>query len=563
VGDANMQLTQSGLSFPELVLRRAERDAEKIAYRFIQGATLSSQTLTFHELWEQAAALAQVLQSRNLGGERSLLVCRSQKNFVIAFFACLLAGTVAVPTAVPRRESLISRLKLILRDARARAIIFDCDELRSELVKLDIRSCLQSDAPFGLSARWSPWSPAPGMPAVLQYTSGSTGDPKGVVITHHNLIQNCAVIQKAMAISADSSVLLPLPLFHDMGLLGVLQAMHSGSVTSFLSPSEFVQYPERWLQIISAFQIDVSGGPNFMYELAARVIKPAQIADIDLSLWRVAFCGAEPIRAATIARFSECFENRGFKREAFYPCYGMAEATLFVTGNKVSAGATFRVHEGTTIVGCGAPQEGTHIEIVDIDTFEKVPEGCVGEIWVRGSSVAQGYWMQPELTRQTFGACLRHSDSPSFLRTGDLGFVADGELYVSGRVKDVVIINGKKYAPQDIEHEAQQSHPGLRGCGGAAFGVADRGSERLVVVFELTREWLRRPLDWPRIASAVRSSLNASHGITPHDVVLIKPGALPRTSSGKIRRGQARKDYLAGHLHRLGEREEANSIMAH
>ena len=555
----NTPLKRKVLSFPEILLQRAQRQPAKIAYRFFRGQALSFETLTFHALWEQAAGLAYLMQYHGLSNRRALMVCKSQKNFVVAFFACLLAGTVAMPTAPPRRQSLLSRLALIVHDAQAQAIIFDCDELQQAdlesnqgaLVKLDMRSCVRSEDQAGLSARWAPWFPTDEAPALLQYTSGSTGNPKGVVVSHANLMHNCAAIQDAMAVSEESSVFGALPLFHDMGLIGgVLQSMHSGCVTSFLSPAEFVQYPERWLQIVSAFQVTISGGPNFMYELAARAIKSEQVRDIDLSGWRVAFCGAEPIRAATISRFTQRFKEIGFKPEAFYPCYGMAESTLFITGSHVGTIPRLCNREGTEVVGCGVPRHDTHIKIVDPDTLNRLPEGCIGEIWVTGSSVAQGYWMRPELTRRTFQACLLNDDTTRYLRTGDLGYLRNGELYVSGRLKDLIIMNGKKYAPQDIEHEAERSHCALRQAGGAAFGVSEGTVERLVIVFELKREWVRRHLEWPSIISAIHLSISTAHGVPVNDVVLIRPGALPRTSSGKVRRGQCRLDYLARRLDR-------------
>lgn len=551
------------LSFPEIVFQRAQRQPAKIAYRFFRGSTLSPETLTFYALWEQAAELAYLMQSHGLSNQRALLVCKSQKQFVVAFFACLLAGTVAVPTAPPRRQSLLSRLELIAHDAHAQAILFDCEELHQAefeangetLLKLDIRSCERSKDRPGLAAGWVPSFPPDNAPALLQYTSGSTGDPKGVVISHANLMHNSAAIQNAMAISGESSLFSALPLFHDMGLVGgVLQSMHAGCVASFLSPAEFVQYPERWLQIISAFQVTVSGGPNFMYDLAVRAIKSEQVENLDLSGWGVAFCGAEPIRAATISQFTERFRQIGFRPDAFYPCYGMAESTLFITGSHVGTIPTVSKHGGAEVVGCGVPRHDTHVEIVDPDTLNRLPEGCIGEIWVSGRSVAQGYWMRPELTKQTFRARLSNDDPTQYLRTGDLGYLRNGELYVSGRLKDLIIINGKKYAPQDIEAEAERSHCALRQAGGAAFGVTDTSPERLVLVFELKREWMRRPVEWPRIISAIHMSISAAHGLVVSDVVLIKPGTLPRTSSGKVRRRQCRMDYLATRLERAVSR---------
>lgn len=551
------------LSFPEILHQRADRQPDAIACRFFKGPALLAEALTFRELWEQAAGLADRLRSEGLSGQRALLICKSQRNFVIAFYACLLAGTVAVPAAAPKRQSLSDRLQLIAGDARARAVIFDIDEIEQTdfhssgdaLVKLDLRVCGVGDGLVAHGGFPGPSSFADSAPAFLQYTSGSTGDPKGVVVSHGNLTRNCAVIAEAMDLSETSSLFTALPLFHDMGLVGgVLQLTYSGCVASFLSPAEFVQYPERWLQIISKFQVTVSGGPNFMYDLAARVIKPAEIAGIDLSAWRVAFCGAEPIRAATIARFTQRFESAGFRPEAFYPCYGMAESTLFITGAQVDAVPAVDTHEGGEVVGCGTPRGDTRIAIVDPDTRTRVPDGGSGEIWVRGGSVAQGYWMRPELTKTIFQAALADADADDdtpYLRTGDLGFVKAGELYVAGRLKDLIIINGKKYVPQDLEDECERSHGALRQSGGAAFDVSNGDSEQLVIVFELKREWLRRHLEWSQIKSAIHACVGTTFGIAVTEVVLIKPGALPRTSSGKVRRSQCRTDYLASRLERV------------
>jgi acyl-CoA synthetase (AMP-forming)/AMP-acid ligase II len=547
-------------SFADILFRRAQHEPGKTAYRFFQGAALSSETLSFHALWEQAAALASLMQSQGLENQRALLVCKSQKNFVVAFYACLLAGTIAVPTAPPRRKSLLGRLQLIAQDAKARAVIFDCDELKDAafelhggtLAKLDLRSCIRSEDRPGLAGQWKPRPPGGDDIALLQYTSGSTGDPKGVVVSHSNLAHNCAAMSEAMGFSEKSSLLTALPLFHDMGLVcGVLEPMYVGCIASFLSPGEFAQYPERWLQIISTFQITMSGGPNFMYDLAARSVNPEEIPDLDLSSWIVAFCGAEPIRADVVSRFTQRFKRYGFKAEAFYPGYGLAESTLFVTGNEVGTPPMVCNRDGIAIVGCGVPWHDTQLEIVDPDTLCPLPEGEIGEIWISGSSVARGYWARPELTTQTFQARLAYDNTRHFLRTGDLGFLRDGELFVSGRLKDLIIINGQKYAPQDIEDEAERSHSALRQSGGAAFGVYEGSVERVVVIFELKREWVRRELEWPGIISAIRTSISTAHGLAVNDVMLIKPGALPRTSSGKVRRTQCRMDYLSGSLARV------------
>jgi acyl-CoA synthetase (AMP-forming)/AMP-acid ligase II len=548
----------------DLILQRLNTEPSHVAYRFFNGPALSNEVLTVYSLWEHAAGLAHILQSRGLSHQPVLLVCKSQMNFVVAFVACLLAGAVAVPTAPPRRQSLLTRFQFLARDARARAIISDCDEVAQgdfilnaqELFHIEMRVWMQSEDRAARAAIWKPPSVSEDSLAFLQYTSGSTGDPKGVAITHANLIHNCAAIADAIDLSKHWSALFALPLFHDMGLVGgVVLPIYSGFAGGFMPPAEFVQYPERWLQILSACQITLSGGPNFMYELAVRAIKAEELQGIDLSSWRIAFCGAEPIRPGTVARFAQQFAGFGFKPEAFYPCYGMAEATLFITGSQVRTPPRFSMKEGIVTLGCGKPRHDTRVEIVHPESFTKVPPESVGEIWVSGPSVAQGYWMRPELTERIFQACLSGDDTTRFLRTGDLGYIKGGDLYITGRLKDVIIVNGTKYAPQDFEDEAERSHDALRQAGGAAFSVTKDGIDRVVLVFELNRQWLRRPDEWRTIISAMRAAINTAYGVTVNDVVLIRPGSLPRTSSGKVRRSQCREDYLSGLLERVMPRD--------
>jgi acyl-CoA synthetase (AMP-forming)/AMP-acid ligase II len=540
-----------------------ERNPEGVAYQFFKGSALVPERLTYSDLWEQAATLASMIKSHQMQGERTLVVCKSQRNFVIALFSCLLAGTIAVPTAPPTRRSLLTRFELIMHDAQARAMIFDCDELSDiyqnigaqPLLKWDLRLSL-ANADHALLIDYSLQRLPTGAAAILQYTSGSTANPKGVVISHGNLWHNCAAIQEGMSVTPESSMLGAIPLFHDMGLVGgILLSMYSGCLASFLSPAEFVQYPERWLQIISTFRITISGGPNFLYDLAVRAIKREQLEDIDLSRWRVAFCGAEPIRASTMLRFTRRFKRYGFRPQAFYPCYGMAESTLFITGARLDTVPRIGRCEGARVVGCGRPRHDTQVLIVDPQKLTVVADGCIGEIWVRGKSVATGYWMQPELTEKIFNASVSNGGQDRFLRTGDMGYLIAGELYVTGRCKDLIIMNGKKYAPQDVEEEAERSHDGLRPAGGAAFSYPSDNGERLVLVCELKRQWLRRRLQWPAIHTAIRVSVGTAHGITVDDIVLITPGSLPRTSSGKVRRGECRAAYLSGTLQRAESRE--------
>lgn len=546
-------------TFPEILLQRAQSSPGGTAYRFFQGASLVPDVLTFQRVWEESAALAALLQSRGLAGERVLLTCKSQRHFVIAFFACLMAGAVAVPTALPRRHALLERLQVLSRDAAFRALICDSDEVEpahfhdAQAISdcIDMRTWSARDDLPAMAASWTLPALSGNDLAFLQYTSGSTGDPKGVMVSHGNLVNNCLAIGQGMQLDAGSSVFTALPLFHDMGLIGgILQSMYTGCSASCMLPAEFVQYPERWLQIMSRFGMTTSGGPNFMYQLAAQSIRDEDVAGLDLSAWSVAFCGAEPIRPEAIDAFIRRFAAVGFRPEAFYACYGMAESTLFITGAQRGAGLEVQQRDESAIVGCGHPRHDTHIAIVEPDSRQRLDDGLVGEIWVQGSSVALGYWRRAELSEQYFHATIAGEGAQRYLRTGDLGYVSNGQLFVSGRLKDLIIHYGKKYLPQDIENEAERNHIALRESGGGAFSIVDGDKQRTVLVFELKREWLRRHAEWPEVAASVRSAVTANLGLTLDEVLFIKPGALPRTSSGKVRRNQCRLDYLDGALAR-------------
>ncbi len=562
ITDSNSEMPSMshGRNLPEILFRRAQAKPSAIAYRFFQGPTLVPEALTFSELWAQAADLASSMQSRELFEKRVLLTCKSQKYFVVAFFACLLTGAIAVPTALPRRQHLRERLEVLDRDAQFGAIISDSDDLqliefaeeRAFDVHIDMRKWASEYAPAENAACWIPPVLDDDAIAFLQYTSGSTGDPKGVVVTHANLINNCFAIQQGMGFSEESAIFTALPLFHDMGLVGgVLQSMYSGGNANLMSPAEFIQYPERWLQILSNFKITISGGPNFMYDLAARSIRLEDLKNIDLSHWRIAFCGAEPIRYKTVESFVRKFEPFGFRPSSFYPCYGMAESTLFVSGVRIDACVEVDRRNASEIVGCGYPRHDTQVCIVDPESLRQMQDGQEGEIWVSGSSVAHGYWRRPELTEKYFQARMAADDSRHFLRTGDLGYLKNGELFVTGRLKDLIIAYGKKYLPQDVEDNAERSHVALRESGGAAFSVTRDAVDRTVLVFELKREWLRRSEEWPQILNAARAAVGESLGLMMDEIVLIKTGSLPRTSSGKVRRGQCSLDYLENRLERI------------
>jgi acyl-CoA synthetase (AMP-forming)/AMP-acid ligase II len=577
----NSLITQQDFStLVELLLYRAQNQPEQKAYTFLQSTETEAASLTYKELHTQAQAIAASLQALNLVGERALLLYQPGLDFIAAFFGCLYAGVIAVPAYPPRRNQKLSRLQAIAADAQAKIVltsksILDSLQTSSNQEDLEISGLhwLASDELSNdLAQAWQPPELSGDTLAFLQYTSGSTGTPKGVMITHGNLLHNERMIEKAFGHTNKTIVVGWLPVFHDMGLIGnVLQPLYLGVPCILMSPVEFLQKPIRWLQAISHYKATTSGGPNFAYDLCIRKATPEQLAALDLSSWEVAFTGAEPVRAETLERFAATFAPCGFRKEAFYPCYGMAETTLIVTGGEKTAlpitcnvekaaleqNRILKQHQSNgdtlTIVGCGQSPADQKVVIADPQSLTMCTPEQVGEIWVAGPSIAQGYWNQPEQTEKTFHAYLADADvsdsaaSGPYLRTGDLGFLQNGELFITGRLKDVIIIRGQNHYPQDIELTVEKSHPALKSDSGAAFSVDFKGSERLVIVQEVERSYLRK-LNVQEIVGNVRQAVIAQHGLDIFATVLIKTGSIPKTSSGKIRRQACRTAFLAGSL---------------
>ena len=385
------------------------------------------------------------------------------------------------------------------------------------------------------------------------------------MISHGNILANQRAIALAFGHTADTVVVGWLPLFHDMGLIGnVLQPLYLGKPCILMSPVDFLQRPFRWLQAISHFQATTSGGPNFAYDLCLRKIKPEQRASLDLSKWEVAFTGAEPVRADTLKQFASVFQECGFRKEALYPCYGMAETTLFVTGGTKTDSPAIksvaktaleqnRVEIGVEsidtceLVSCGQTRQDMCVKIVDPQTSIECPPDRIGEIWISGSSVAQGYWNRSLESEKTFQATIADTQQGAFLRTGDLGFMRDGELFITGRLKDLIIIRGQNYYPQDIERTIETSHPALKPGSSAAFAVEIKKMERLIVVQEIERSYLRK-LDVEVIIGNLREAVTAEHGLQVYATVLVKPGTIPKTSSGKIKRHACSNQFLNGTL---------------
>ncbi len=531
--------------------------------------------LTNRELDRRARAIGSWLQSLGLSGERALLLYPAGLDFICAFFGCLYAGVVAVPVYPPRRNRSLQRIQAVADDARAKVALTTDDVLARVEPLIDETPHLKSlpwlattRVPEAMEDRWGAPDVGGDTIAFLQYTSGSTGTPKGVVLSHANLLHNSALIAYAFEHTRSGLGVFWLPSYHDMGLIGgILQPLYVGRPNILMSPMAFLQKPFRWLSAVSRFGGTTSGGPNFAYDLCVRKITPQEREQLDLSTWRVAFNGAEPVREDTLERFAETFGPCGFRREAFYPCFGLAEATLIVSGGQALQAPSVRRFAAAslacgqveqvpadnpldepgsrTLVGCGHALPDERIAIVDPDAMTRCGPGQVGEIWASGPSIAQGYWRRPEASEATFRAYIQDTGEGPFLRTGDLGFLHEGELFVTGRIKDLIILRGVNIYPQDIERTVQQCDPRLRSDSGAAFTVEVDGQERLVVVQEFER---RGEVDMCRLFESIRLAISVEHEIPVAWMVLVKAGTIPKTSSGKIQRRGCREALLSDSL---------------
>jgi amino acid adenylation domain-containing protein len=537
--------------------QRARRTPERTAYVFLAEGEEEQARLTYAALDAQARAIAAALSQACEPGERALLLYPPGLDFIAAFFGCLYAGVIAVPAYPPRSPRSLPRLQAILADARPAVVLAPAASRQralnwlSRMPKAAALPWIASDEIEPAPAGWEPAPPDGGAVAFLQYTSGSTSTPKGVVVTQANLAHNQRVIQEACGHSEDSVVVSWLPPYHDLGLIGnLLQATWVGAPCVLMAPVAFLQSPSRWLRAISHYRGTTSGGPNFAYDLCVRRVPPAEIERLDLSSWRVAFNGAEPVREETLARFAETFAPAGFQAGAMYPCYGLAEATLMVSGGHPGEETVVREIDGRRLVGCGRVLSDLEVAIVEPSSGIACPPGAVGEIWVAGDSVAQGYWNRPDETAESFGATLADG-SKGWLRTGDLGALEGGdrgELFIAGRLKDLIILRGRNHYPQDLEMTAGRAHPALGEGTGAAFALDADGEERLVIVHEVARHAARPD----EIAAAVRQAIAEEHEALAWEVVLVPAGGVPRTTSGKVQRRACRDLYLRGELRVLG-----------
>lgn len=559
----------------------------KIAYTFLLDGESDAVSLTYQELDTKARAIAAYIQSLCAPQDRVLLLYPPGLGFIEAFFACLYADTIAVPAYPPRPNRSIGRIQSIIKDAKPTLALTTHSILQNLQRKAEITPELKTlrwlstdNINLSYGDQYQESSLASDNIAFLQYTSGSTAEPKGVKIAHDNLLHNLHSIYRCFQHNSQSVGVIWLPPYHDMGLIGgILQPLYGNFPVVLMPPLMFLQNPLRWLRAISHYRATTSGGPNFAYDLCWRKFKPEPNLDLDLSSWDLAFNGAEPINYETLEKFAATFAPYGFSHKAFYPCYGMAEATLIVSGGKKNSLVNTKTilaedlqqdkvtlaHSteaySRTLVSCGHSLPDQQIIIVEPETSTVCEPGKIGEIWVAGSSIARGYWNQQQTTEDTFKALIPDFSEGVFLRTGDLGFIEDGELYVTGRIKDIIIIKGRNHYPQDIEKTVEASSSHIRPYCSASFSINVGGEEKLVIVAEVNRSYRERrksnnpeadsePLTdhTQEILRSIRRHIFQQHDLQVHKILLLKPGSIPKTSSGKIQRHACCASFLDGSL---------------
>lgn len=528
---------------------RATTMPERIVFRFLTTDNEEPEALSFKELWLRTCDIAALLRASGVSaGDRVILIFPPGLDFPVAFMGTMLVGAIPTPIYPPRvHKDGCGPLRRIASDSGARVALATrhfCDKLEPflpDLAPLRLICCDDVDVRGGTGKR-----DRTSEIAYLQYTSGSTGVPKGVVVTHANLVSNINFIHERFRVSDAETSVSWLPPYHDMGLVGaILSAIYCGASNVLMSPLHFIQKPARWLQAISDYRARVSGGPNFAFDHCVAKITPEQRDSFDLRCWEVAFNGAERVRRSTLVRFAEMFAPVGFKADSFFPCYGLAEATLMVSG-----GHGIRAVAGDDVVGCGAAADvHGEIQIVSLETDMPVPEGSPGEICVRNNSVTAGYWNRPEDTSATF---YQHNGGPPFLRTGDIGTILNGELFITGRTKELVIIRGRNYSPQDIEGVVEASHSSLAPNACAVFACEGEDGEGLVIVQEVRRDQIAK-LPVADVMDAIRSAVVEHFELRPRAIVLVRPATLKKTLNGKIKRIACREAFETGRLDVVAE----------
>ena len=562
-------------SLVDLLIKRAQLQPNETACTFFINEN-EEKAATYAQLDEKAREIGAVLQQICKKGDRVLLLYPPGIDYITGFFGCLYGGVVAVPVYPPRFNHSLDRLQTILSNAEA-TVALTTEQMRSL-----IQSSINENQSL-LSIRWIAtdtddlYDPIEWFDqditkediAFFQYTSGSTSAPKGVMLSHGNLLTNLQLISDSFGFSSESSTVIWLPPYHDMGLIGgILTPFFTGTPVHLMAPVDFLKNPFLWLSLISKKKATVSGGPNFAYEMCIQKINEEKKSTLDLSQWAVAFNGSEPVRSATVNRFTEAFADSGFKKSAFYPCYGLAESTLFVSGGEHDAEPIHQTFskkglqhnlvqrvdendiEAVTLVSSGKSMADHQLLIVNPETECPCESHQVGEIWLKGGSVSKGYWQNTEKNQSTFQAYLANTGEGPFLRTGDMGFIDEDQLFVTGRMKNMMIIRGMNIYPHDVEANVQRSHPSLSVGNGAAFTIEVNNEEQLVIVQEVERTF-RKKINPQEVISIIRKEIAIKHGLQVYALLLLMPGEVPKTSSGKVQHHICRDMFLEGTFNTL------------
>ncbi|MEO1591915.1 MAG: fatty acyl-AMP ligase [Cyanobacteria bacterium J06632_22] len=568
----------------ELLQHRAQHQPDDLAYQFLEDGKREGAAYTYAELDQQARAIAAFLQQQEVKGERALLLYPQGVEVVAAFCGCLYSGVIAIPVPPPdagRMKRTLPRLREIVKDSAATMVLSNARII--ELIKDSGLEFPEFDAMRwvdteqispDLAKDWTDPEVDKDVLAYLQYTSGSTSTPKGVMLSHYNLMHHSAYLQRACGYSAEGPTVTWMPYFHDYGLVeGLIQPMYNGAPCYIMAPLAFVKRPLRWLQAIQKYGATHSQAPNFAYDLCVRRIRESQREGLDLSSWKSAGNAAEPINPRVMREFYAAFKPCGFNWDSFAPAYGLAEATLLVSSTpvgqepKILALDAPQLERGVVALGdpaedtvretvsCGPLVCETQVVIVNPDTKVACGPDQVGEIWIADPGVASGYWQRQEATVETFRARLEDTNDGPFMRTGDLGFMKDGELYITGRIKDLIIIRGTNHYPQDIEWTVQQVHPAMRPDYGASFSIIVDGEEQLVVVQEVERSH-QKDLPAEEIITEIRQAIAEAHELQVYAVALVKSGNVLKTSSGKIQRQGCKASFMAGTLEVLTDWSE-------
>ncbi len=565
-------------TFFDLFRYRASQQGSNTIYTYL--STQGEESLTFKQLEEEAKIIAAKLQTDNLQNEPVLLAYQQDMNFIKAFYGCIYAGVIAVPVQLPtNNKSSVDKINKICTNAGVKKIL-TTEKLQARLRGIggsgkEIETLCTDIIDIKFSESWREPQLSTKSIMFLQYTSGSTGDPKGVVVDHNNILHNEESIKYSFGHDNETLIAGWLPFFHDMGLIGnLLQPAYLGVQAVLMSPMSFIQKPLRWLKAISDYKISTSGGPNFAYDLCVDKISDEELKQLDLSSWNVAFNGAEPIHVSTLERFYEKFKQCGFRYEAFYPTYGLAEATLLVSGvennkgpttiyaNKASLAnndikPTSDKNNSACFVSVGKTDSTHKVIIVDPDTKERCLDNKIGEIWFKGPSVPRGYWNSAKISAKTFNTICMSSGEIGYMRTGDLGFIRDGQLFITGRIKELIIVNGRNYYPQDIERSAQLSDDALVIGSGAEFSVESNkeNSESKIILVQEIKRTHRNKIDLDTIANKIKQRVFSEHGLNLSEISLVKQKNIKKTSSGKVQRKINCQLYINGQhqeIHRHG-----------